>query len=161
MTTTAERAEWKRIAEAATPGPWKAGSPTFRCKIKQHEGNHPGGSACIYEFDGWYTDGSDDEHTFNREIYKDKPMSVQGDTELIAGSWDYDYGGVRHRNDSIYIATFDPPTVLRLLRDVERLEKALRGCAEWMSGDAEYRPEYRGERNRIIEAARAALESAQ
>lgn len=32
-----------------TPGPWVVGHWTGRCRIPEHEGNHPGGSACVYE----------------------------------------------------------------------------------------------------------------
>lgn len=114
--------ELRRLAEAATPGQWRVGSASFRCKL-DHNGELHGKGQCKYTFDGWHDDYTskhrigqyreftpDEEHTSYREI---------------AGNFDYDIGGIIKPEDAEFIAACDPPTILALLDRLTSLESEL------------------------------------
>lgn len=97
--------ELRRVAEAATPGPWEV------------EGQGPGPDAAFMGCGVVYTMG---------------PGVEGGNIARPAGDC-YPRGGYSPREDMTHIATFDPPTVLALLSEVERL----RGVVERVEGLAD------------------------
>lgn len=122
--TTEELIRIKVRAEKATPGPWRVGEPGFRCTLDhgQGSGGH-GKSHCRYTFQGW----NDDEY-WHKYIHRDvgfTPASEAHDAQLVAGTWDYEEGGIRRADDSEFIAhaRTDVPA---LVAEVERL-RALTG----------------------------------
>lgn len=100
----------------ATAGPWRCGNPEFSCILDHGTRSlaglltHPPyAKGCIYQFSGWR------ENT--NEIHVDRDysqVSYSGDVprELhqvysenrIAGTWDYDLGGIEKPKDVDFIA---------------------------------------------------------
>jgi hypothetical protein len=80
----------RQRVEAATPGPWRQGHWSGRCHL-QHEGTrfHPGGKGCVYD----------------PEFYPDTvTISTAEPGSLVAGQWDYEYGGIREPDDAAFVA---------------------------------------------------------
>lgn len=74
--------------EGYTPGPWRTGSPSFRC-IKPHK--HMGEPGCEYTFQGW----ADDEY-FGRFVSSEsKQVEIVGSDE---------HGLILSREDALLIA---------------------------------------------------------
>ena len=107
----------KELAQAATPGPWRIGSPNARCKIRHSHGT----SACRYTFEGWWDDG----HEVSRACDfgpEDEPSKQE---TLVAGTWDYEEGGIRRAEDAAFIAAANPATVLVLIEVAEKAQAIL------------------------------------
>jgi hypothetical protein len=104
-------------AMAATPGPWRIGTPGSRCKLDHFP---HGRGECRYTFDGY----SDDVTSISRSV-EYGPDDVVVDDGLIAGRWDYEEGGIAHEADAAYIAAANPQVVLALIARVEELEARL------------------------------------
>lgn len=117
---TGERlAELERLASAATPGPWRVGYPAFRC-VLDHAGEAHGRGKCRYSFEGW----RDGEGQVSRDIGYG-PESVSGDeAPVVAGTWDYECGGVREPADAAFIAAART-AVPELVAEVRRLRAEL------------------------------------
>lgn len=95
-----ELIELRRIAEAATRGPWAWSAGT----------------------DGWGDCGPNLETVERGQLYDD---GSQGAAETIVGSWGHDANGITVEDaDAQHIATFDPPTVLALIDRLEAAERA-------------------------------------
>jgi hypothetical protein len=94
---------WEELRAAlagASPGPWRAGGPTFRCVLDHGPGGRHGAGVCRYTFDGW----ADDYGEVSRDIGY-TPESVSTDRPpVVAGTWDYEEGGVKEPADAAFIA---------------------------------------------------------
>lgn len=97
--------ELKRLAEAATPGPWRAGSISRGCTINHRHGV----GECVYDRVIHF----EDDHQI---IQVEKPFTE------IAGTYDYDSGGIIEKKDQLYIAATSPDVVLELISQIERLK---------------------------------------
>lgn len=116
------------LAKKATPGPWKVGSVGGQCHKK-----HQHGQDCEYE-PYWNTPEperveNDLDYSWNHAIWCDVPYSyASGHLEpdgLIAGTWDYECGGIKRQADVDFLAMLDPQTVLSLCAEVRRLQKQI------------------------------------
>ncbi len=89
----AQIAEIRERESKATKGPWRLGSPSFRCKLncRPH-----GQGKCAYTFDGW-TD-------YAGQISADNGPMLADEEVMIAGTWDYEYGGIKRDEDRVFIA---------------------------------------------------------
>ena len=99
------------LAGKATQGPWRVGEPSFRCKMDHRHGQ----GSCRYEFDGWM----EGDH-WKSYIYRDKPMEHDKQAERVAGTWNYEEGGVAKAEDAELIITLvnNLPAILEALRRV-------------------------------------------
>lgn len=99
----------EHLAGKATAGPWKNGDPSFHCTMKHQHGV----GACVYAFRGWH-----EGEYWSRYIYRDKPMEKSGDEEMVAGTIDYDSGGIAKPADAELICTLvnNLPQILAALR---------------------------------------------
>ena len=85
-------AELRALCERATPGPWRVGSPDYRCV--KHDAPHPGEkSGCEYTFQGWHGGDYFDRHvstvTPPAELIgstESGPMLTQDDADFIAAA---------------------------------------------------------------------------
>lgn len=103
--------ELKKLAEAATPGPWFCGHWTDRCRAKhEHHGPRAG---CIYE---------PTRHEDNEPAHD----IGAGDGSLVAGNYDYEEGGIIEPKDTAFIVATNPATVLKLLEIIAALKEGLR-----------------------------------
>ena len=102
--TDAEK-ELRRLAQAATPGPWFAGAWSGQCHIN-HGGIHPGPPGCKYDY------VKTEAYGF---VSADAPgMSVVSETKN---------GTQMAARDKGFIAAANPAAVLALLDRIEALEK--------------------------------------
>lgn len=93
--------EIKERASRATPGPWRLGTTTYRCKLDHGKGTGGhGGSECIYTFDGWWESGCG----YDVSVDKEPATRNEDDESLICGQWNYEYGGVKKKDDAEFIA---------------------------------------------------------
>lgn len=99
----------EHIADKATPGPWRTGSPNFNCQMDHKHGQ----GECRYEFRGWM-----EGEYWDKYIYRDKPMVISGEEELVGGSWGYEEGGIPRREDAELILALrnNLPAILAALR---------------------------------------------
>lgn len=108
--------EWRKLCESATEGPWRIGHPTFSCKI--HKPPHPGPPHCQYTFADWCESDND--------IYVDNvsPGDGQAKATIVAGTWDYNGGGVNRKEDAdFFIAA--RTALPQLLDEIDRLNAIL------------------------------------
>mgnify|MGYP001606692644 CR=1 FL=1 len=85
-------ADLRALCGRATPGPWRVGSPDYRCV--KHDAPHPGEkSGCEYTFQGWYGGDYFDRHvstvTPPAELIgstESGPMLTQDDADFIAAA---------------------------------------------------------------------------
>ena len=132
---TPDLAELRRLAEAATPGPWTFEAPKrFEVHIER-ELCRCSGVGDEYEFVSETADG-------HVHLWHESHIIYAGE-EVVAGNYDYEDGGIIERRDRDYIAAANPATVLGLLdrlthmteardnarAEVERLVAAVR---EWV-----------------------------
>jgi hypothetical protein len=111
-------AELEALASAATPGPWRAGRPTFQCVLDHGKDGHGRGN-CRYGFRGWVDGGT----TVSRDVAYG-PESVSTDeAPVVAGMWDYEEGGVREPADASFIAAARI-AVPELIAEIRRLREA-------------------------------------
>lgn len=93
--------ELRKVAEAATPGPWQWGP----------ERSH------------WGDCGPNLETVERGPLYED---GSQGAAAEVVGSWGHDANGISvEDHDKAFIATFDPPTVLALITELETFRRRL------------------------------------
>ena len=102
----------EHLASKATPGPWRRGYPNFSCTMKHQHGQ----GACRYEFRGW----SDTEY-WQHHIYRDKEMPDNTHEEQVAGTWNYEEGGINKPADAELIVALinNLPAILDALRRVD------------------------------------------
>ena len=117
--------ELKKLAEAATPGPWRTGSISRWCSLPHQHG----GNACKYTNVSW----NDDPAFFGRYV------SVASDgAEIVGGD---DYGPKLSLSDAVYIAAANPARVLALLHDLATVtrerDEALADRDKWRSLERE------------------------
>lgn len=108
--TDTERAELKRLAEAATPGPWFVGNWFGRCLI-DHKHNV---RDCRYTYDS------------AAEDYRPEGTGISSRTPgrgVVRSGYD---GAEIDESDARFIAAANPAAVLDLLAENERLKKAAR-----------------------------------
>ena len=132
---TPDLAELRRLAEAATPGPWTFEAPKrFEVHIER-ELCRCSDVGDEYEFVSETADG-------HVHLWHESHIIYAGE-EVVAGNYDYEDGGIIERRDRDYIAAANPATVLGLLdrlthmteardnarAEVERLVAAVR---EWV-----------------------------
>ena len=111
MTDSADLAAvLEHLAGKGTPGPWKQGEPSFSCTMKHQHGK----GECKYEFQGWM-----DGEYWAGHIHRDKEMADNTQAEQVAGTWDYEYGGIRNEADSELICA--------LINNLPKILAALRG----------------------------------
>jgi hypothetical protein len=123
--TAEERDSLKRLAEKATPGPWRTGSGDwpFAWGTPNREGDV-------------YAERIEGRHRYVELIsgFAGELEEADGDTpktiarQLVSS----------REEDAAFIAALDPQTVLRLLADVERAEK---DAAHWKDQFRRLRPE--------------------
>jgi hypothetical protein len=101
----------EHLASKSTPGPWKAGSPSFFCTMEHKHGK----GECDYAFRGW-----NEEEYWRKSIYRDKPMLNTNEAEQVAGTWDYEEGGIIKPEDS--------ELIVALINNLPAILKALRSC---------------------------------
>jgi hypothetical protein len=106
----------RSLANAATPGPWKVGTPEFRCKLSHWP---HGQGKCRYTFNGW----NDLETEYISRDVAYGPDDVIVKDSLIAGQLDCDFGGVANEADAAYIAAVHPQRILALLDEIDTLKK--------------------------------------
>jgi hypothetical protein len=98
--TLEQQARLRALAEAATPGPWRMGTPGSRCKLPHFP---HGRGECAYTFDGY----DDDPTSISMDVdYGSDDIVVNNG--LVAGQWDYEEGGIVHAADAAYIAAVRP-----------------------------------------------------
>jgi hypothetical protein len=133
--TRVELAALRKIAKAATPGPWVSGNNwdvagvfTQGTNDKDRPPIPPG--ACTYcrnheppirvertNINGrrmlahW--------HRSNKPWRPEHLIETEDGKKMIAGNFDYEEGGIIHANDTEYITTFNPAVVLALLDELE------------------------------------------
>jgi hypothetical protein len=112
--TGSERAALRRLAMAATAGPWRIGCPVFRCVLDHGPGNHHGGPDCRYTFQAWDTDTTSISVAANLGPHDTSPDNIG-----VAGMWDYEQGGIRNEQDAHYIAAANPAAILALLNEFD------------------------------------------
>lgn len=98
--------EVKAMLEAATPGPWRAATPMFRCQRHQAGGHS---ADCQATFDGWWegTEWHPPTHIYCDPGFTPEtafPGHAEVNELLIVGTWNYDEGGVRLPADVHLIA---------------------------------------------------------
>ncbi len=115
---TPERlAELRRIAEAATPGPWEWREREHNERIRKHErAGRRFRREFIYCLQG--PPLRDVAPEYRDEFDYPTVMSLRLDDRVEASALT---GAVPTPEDAEFIATFDPPTVLALLDEIERL----------------------------------------
>lgn len=101
----------EHLAKKATPGPWKSGSPNFSCTMDHQHGR----GECRYEFRGW-----NDGEYWAKYIHRDKPMAANTDAEQVAGTWDYEEGGIQRREDA--------ELIVALINNLPAILEAMRQC---------------------------------
>lgn len=98
--------ELKKLAEAATPGPWRTGSISRWCSLPHQHG----GNACKYTNVSW----NDDPAFFGRYV------SVASDgAEIVGGD---NYGPKLSLSDAAYIAAANPTRIQALLTELSELK---------------------------------------
>ena len=116
----------RKVAEAATQGPWVRGDNWLRAGVTTKFGD----GKCAYCQSAGEPERVGRERINgkrmiahwhrNPEPYEpDHLIETADGTARIAGNYDYEEGGIVHPCDAAYIATFDPPTIMALL---DRLE---------------------------------------
>ncbi len=102
----------EHLASKGTPGPWRQGEPTFSCKIGT-PGHVHGKGNCTYAFQGWMTG----EYWAGR-IHRDKEMADNTQAEQVAGTWNYEEGGIVNAADAELIVALinNLPQILAALR---------------------------------------------
>ena len=111
MTDSADLAAvLEHLASKGTPGPWRVGEPNFHCTMNHQHGK----GECHYAMHGWMG-----ESFWRGRIHRDKPMATNADAEMVAGTWDYEYGGIRNEADSELICA--------LINNLPKILAALRG----------------------------------
>lgn len=119
MLTEERLAAIEARCQKATPGPWRVGGPSFRCVLVHGANGRHGQGNCRYTFSGWF----DNDH----EISADRGYTAsneQGDTSsMIAGTYDYDTGGILVREDAEFIAAArsDVPSLIAEVRRLHEL----------------------------------------
>jgi len=112
--------ELRRIAEAATPGPWEWREREHNERIRKRErAGRRSRRQFVYCLQGPPLSGVAPEHRCEFDYHN--VMSLRWDqvkgTALT--------GVAPSPADADFIATFDPPTVLALLDEIERLRREL------------------------------------
>lgn len=112
---TPDVAELRRLAEAATPGPWSFEAPVrseshierelCRCSVGDE-----------YEFVSETADG-------HVHLWHESHIIYAGE-KVVAGNYDYEDGGIIERRDRDYIAAANPATVLGLLDRLAHMTEA-------------------------------------
>ena len=106
--TDEQRAELKRLADAATPGPWFVGYWGGRCRLDHRHGT----PACQYDYS-------------KSETYSSEGTSIAAsEVGRVVVRSGYD-GAEIDEADARYIAAANPAAVLDLLAENERLREAL------------------------------------
>ncbi len=112
-----------------TPGPWRVGSPYFRCTLNHAHGR---GDCEYLQQDEWLGETPSDSYSSAFSVYQDRPYTHsehQSDRNagLVVGMTDWEEGGVRTFADARLIAT--APDLIRALaaalRDVTAQRAAL------------------------------------
>lgn len=101
----------RELAEGATPGPWKQGMVSGRCRKPSHgKSHHPGPlgkDPCVYA----YT-------ISNADDYECRHVSIEPNITLIGSD---ESGPVLSESNAAFIAAVNPQTVIALLDEIERL----------------------------------------
>jgi hypothetical protein len=117
----------RELLSAATPGPWKKGTPNRHCL--KHDPPHPGGAECEYTFIGWY------EGEGWKDIY---PAAGEPDyKDVIAGMWDYEEGGISKPEDAALIVA--AVNSLPALLDVAEAALSFADFATCLDPDCEHK----------------------
>ena len=101
-------ARLRELEAQATAGPWKAGEPSFGCPEKHFSHSEACQSRTVQT--GWYARGDEDYDAFwTHAIWRDVPYAYVKDQGAepdgqIAGTWDYESGGIRKAADVEFIA---------------------------------------------------------
>jgi hypothetical protein len=75
---------------------------------------------CRYTFNGWLNG--------TEQIYRDiayRHTDVPDDNDQVAGTWDYEEGGIRKPADAAYIVAASPDVILALLDELDTLRERL------------------------------------
>ena len=109
-------AELRRLAEAATPGPWTFEAPE-RVEVHiERELCRCSGAGDEYEF---VSEGAGHHVHLWRESH-----IIHAGEKVVAGNYDYEDGGIIERRDRDYIAAANPATVLGLLDRLAHMTEA-------------------------------------
>ena len=160
---TPDVTELRRLAEAATPGPWTFEAPErLEVHIKREDCLCSGVSD-EYEF---VSESADRHVHLRREIH-----IIYAGEKVVAGNYDYEEGGIIERRDRDYIAAANPATVLGLLdslahitkahdnarAEMERLEGRVEAVREWATDCATQANDYDEDTEQQIEDGREVL----
>ena len=125
---TPAEAELRRLAEDATPGPWRFEAPERsevhgKCELCPCSGGRDD-----YEF----VSESADRHV---HLWHESHIIYAGE-KVVAGNYDYEDGGIIERRDRDYIAAASPDVVLGLLDRLAHMREArdnARAEVGWLS----------------------------
>lgn len=113
-----ERAELRKLAEAATPGVWTCDQPS------SYDLAYPADECrCRWDDSGEYEYVGELEGGGHVHLYHEIHRIGAGD-EYVAGNYDYEDGGIVARADRDYIIAAQPATVLALLDELNTAEQA-------------------------------------
>lgn len=119
-----ERAELRKLAEAATPGVWVCDQPS------SYDLAYPADDCpCLWDDSGEYEyvgELADGGHVhLHHKIHR-----IFAGGEYVAGNYDYVDGGIVTRADRDYIIAAQPATVLTLLDELATAEQARRKAVD-------------------------------
>ena len=113
---TPDVAELRRLAEAATPGPWTFEAPVRSESHIERELCRCSAVGDEYEFVSETADG-------HVHLWRESHIIYAGE-EVVAGNYDYEDGGIIERRDRDYIAAANPAAVLGLLDRLAHMTEA-------------------------------------
>ena len=123
---TPDVAELRRLAEAATPGPWTFEAPQrFEVPIER-ELCCCSGVGDEYELVSETADG-------HVHLWHESHIIYAGEN-VVAGNYDYEDGGILERRDRDYIAAASPDVVLGLLDRLAHMTEARDNARAWDEG---------------------------